>query len=95
MWVQTLAPDGGIDPGDASRAGGQRGLLLLTNALEEESPDALPCSSSWHTQHAACDIASYAAIKNIPLRQTIFPCFRQKHQFGFILHSVQQLFPVK
>lgn len=67
MWVQTLAPDRGTDPSDASRVGGHRGLLLHTNASEKESPDALPCSGSGNNvTHAAGDFVSYAAPQRIP-----------------------------
>lgn len=38
-------PDGGVDPGGGRRVGGQRGLLLVRDASQKQSADALLCRS--------------------------------------------------
>lgn len=107
MWVQTLAPDGGTDPGDASRVRDQRGLLLLTNAFEKQSPDALPCSDSRRTWRAACNIVLYCLILfhivSLGKEEKKNPAVMNHHSKPSLNRSVsldlfcsvQQLFPVK
>lgn len=95
MWVQTPAPVWGTDPADASRVGGQRRSLLLFNALEIESPDALPCSGLWRTWHAACDTLSYGALKIHPPNDKPSSHVLDRSISLTLFYSVQQLFPVK
>lgn len=98
MCVRTLAPDGGSDPGEASRASRRpEGPGTPHTCLREGKSRC--CSMLWRLTHSACcwTIASWAAIKKyinkkqnkqkktVVLRWTILIWFRQKHWFGFIL----------